>query len=121
MNAIENYTVYILECSDGSFYVGVTNDIEQRVFEHQNGTNIKSYTFPRRPVKLVFTEHFADPSDAISFEKQIKGWRRAKKIALINQKWDQLPDLSKRYKTNDPLVKDSRAIYNTGKPEDKPL
>ena len=49
-------------------------------------------------MKLVFTEHFESIRDAIAFEKQVKGWRRAKKIALIEEKWEQLPDLSKRYR-----------------------
>ena len=100
MNALQNYTVYILECSDSSFYTGITNDIERRFFEHQTGTNKDCYTYKKRPVKLVFTEHFSNPSDAIAFEKQVKGWRRSKKIALINLQWDLLPELSKRYNTN---------------------
>jgi putative endonuclease len=104
MNAVHNYTVYILECSDLSFYTGITNDMERRLFEHQNGTNKDSYTFSKRPVKLVFTEHFDNPSDAIAFEKQIKGWRRSKKVALINRQWDQLPELSKRYSSDGPEV-----------------
>ncbi|MBR10568.1 MAG: hypothetical protein CMP48_23155 [Rickettsiales bacterium] len=96
-----SYTVYILECSDKSYYVGVTNDIEHRLWEHHSGYNSKSYTFSRRPVKLVFQEHFRDINHAISFEKQIKGWRRAKKEALIKGNWDLLPELSKRYTKNE--------------------
>ena len=76
--------VYILECSDHSFYTGVTNDIDRRVEEHQYGENKEAYTYSRRPVKLVYSEFFIDPTDAINFEKQIKGWTRKKKIALIN-------------------------------------
>jgi len=90
-------SVYILKCSDGSYYVGVTNDIDRRVCEHQNGINPKCYTFKRRPVKLMFVEHFKDATDAIAFEKQIKGWRREKKEALINRDWDILPQLSISY------------------------
>ncbi len=95
--AIENYTVYMLRCSDGSYYTGITNDIERRFHEHENGYNNTGYTFKRRPLLLVFTEHFSDPGDAIAFEKQIKGWRREKKEALINGDWNKLPELSKRY------------------------
>ena len=92
---MDNYTVYILRCSDGSYYTGVTNDINRRVLEHQNGEDPTSYTFRIRPVELVFTEHYHDVNQAIAFEKQIKGWRRAKKEALINGEWEKLPELSK--------------------------
>jgi putative endonuclease len=89
------YTVYILVCADNSFYTGVTNDIRRRMYEHKTGTNPKSYTFRKRPVKLVYEEHFGDINQAISFEKQVKGWRREKKKALINGEWIRLPKLSK--------------------------
>jgi len=85
------YTVYILICADKSYYTGVTNDIDRRVNEHQLGSNSKAYTFTRRPVKVVFQEHFKDVNQAIAFEKQVKGWRRAKKEALIQRKWSLLP------------------------------
>ncbi len=98
---MEKYTVYILECSDQSFYVGVTNDIESRLVQHQEGINRKAYTHSRRPVKLVFTEHFHHINDAIAFEKQLKGWRREKKIAIINGEWDKLPALSIAYNKKD--------------------
>ncbi len=91
------YTVYILKCSDGSYYVGVTNDIESRLVQHQEGKNRKAYTYSRRPVKLVFEEHFRDINQAITFEKQVKGWRREKKEALIRREWDKLPKLSIAY------------------------
>ena len=91
-------TVYILECSDGSFYTGLTNDIDRRLFEHQKGLNTESYTFNRRPVKLVFQEEFEDFDHAYDFERQIKGWRRDKKLALIEGQWDSLKDLAKRSK-----------------------
>ena len=97
MTANQPYTVYILKCADGSYYTGVTNDIERRLREHKTGHNSRSYTHNKRPVKLVFHEHFPDIHQAISFEKQVKGWRRAKKEALINRKWEELPELSKRY------------------------
>jgi len=101
---MEKYSTYILQCSDGSYYVGVTNDIDRRLYEHQEGHNTKAYTFRRRPVKLVFCEHFHDINQAIDFEKQIKGWRRAKKEALINGQWDKLPELSKNYTDNPPAT-----------------
>ncbi|MDW3209902.1 MAG: GIY-YIG nuclease family protein [Reichenbachiella sp.] len=91
------YTVYILACANNSYYTGVTNDIERRLWEYETGHHPKCYTFHKRPVKLVFQEHFGDINQAIAFEKQIKGWRRAKKEALINDEWEKLPELSKKY------------------------
>jgi putative endonuclease len=76
------YYVYILKCSDSSYYTGLTNNIERRFQEHQSGENSTSYTFKKRPVELVFCEEFLDVNQAISFEKQIKGWSRKKKEAI---------------------------------------
>jgi putative endonuclease len=87
--------VYILECADGSFYTGVTNNLDRRIAEHQEGDDPKAYTFSRRPVKLVYFEDHSDPHYAIDREKQIKGWSRKKKIAMIKGEWDKLPELSK--------------------------
>ena len=92
---MNQYFVYILLCSDNSYHTGVTNDLERRLYKHQNGVDPNSYTFKRRPLKLVFSEIFNDPKQAIAFEKQIKGWRRAKKEAIINGDWHLLPELSK--------------------------
>lgn len=88
------YHVYILLCSDGSYYTGVTNDIDRRFEEHQNGTDPTCYTFSRRPLVLKFTETYQFIDDAIGREKQIKGWSRRKKEALINANYEQLIDLS---------------------------
>lgn len=87
--------VYILRCDDGRYYVGVTNDLERRLLEHQNGINSNCFTFKRRPVELVFYEVFQSPSEAIAFEKKLKGWSKAKKSALIEQNWEKLHVLSK--------------------------
>jgi putative endonuclease len=92
---MKQYFVYILLCSDNSYYTGVTNNLERRIYEHENGLDPNSYTFKRRPLKLVFHEMFYDINQAIAFEKQIKGWRRAKKEAIINGDWHLLPELSK--------------------------
>lgn len=89
--------VYILECSDKSYYIGVSNNAEKRFLEHSAGINRNCYTFTRRPLKLVFSQIFSDPVSAIAFEKKIKGWSRAKKKALIENKWESLPELSKSY------------------------
>lgn len=95
---MKTYFVYILQCSDGSYYTGVTNNIDRRVYENDEGINPTCYTYKRRPLKLVFSEMFNDINQAIAFEKQVKGWRRAKKEAIINNNWHLLPELSKTAK-----------------------
>jgi len=87
--------VYILECSDNSFYVGVTNDVGRRFIEHQSGIHENSYTYSRRPLKLIYCKQFIGPIKAIEYEKQLKGWSRAKKIALINNDLKSLHELAK--------------------------
>ena len=94
-NMHEYLYVYILLCSDNSYYTGVTNNLERRMLEHNSGINSKCYTFLRRPVQLVFFEYFSDFNLAISFEKKIKKWSRAKKQALISSDWEKLKNLSK--------------------------
>ena len=86
--------VYILKCSDGSYYTGVTNDIDRRFNEHQSGKDPRSYTYRKRPVELVYFEIFWTPKEAIEWEKKIKNWSRAKKEALIMENWDKLQELS---------------------------
>ena len=85
---------YILECSDGSFYTGSTTDLPRRVAEHNEGLGA-NYTRDRRPVKLVFAEESASVETAFVREKQVQGWSRAKKRALIEGRWNELPTLSK--------------------------
>ncbi|PWW03753.1 putative endonuclease [Hoeflea marina] len=95
-------TVYILRCADGSYYTGLTRqDVEARVWEHNNLPDEKSFTARRRPVSLVFTETYDRLLDAIAREKQIKGWSRRKKEALIAQDYEGLPALSRRSKVED--------------------
>src|SRR3954447_27041339 len=89
--------VYILRCSDRSYYVGCAtgDDITKRIAEHQTGA-YPGYTWSRRPVKLVWSEHFERITDAIAAERQIKGWSRAKKEALIRSDWTAVQSLSRR-------------------------
>ena len=89
------YYVYMLRCSDGSYYVGHTNDLEQRLAAHERGA-IEGYTLSRRPVELVFSDQFSTRLEAFHRERQIKGWSRAKKEALIKGDWDGLVELSNR-------------------------
>lgn len=100
MKSDHNYYVYILECSDGSYYVGVTNNLERRLWEHQEGYNKGCYTFSRRPVTLKYYEHFSYINSAIEREKQLKGWSRKKKEALFNSDWEELKKLSKSKTVN---------------------
>ena len=78
------YIVYILECFDGSSYTGSTVDTNKRLWHHEQGVDPKAYTYSRRPVKLVWiSEEVKHYYDALRWERQIKGWNRAKKQALI--------------------------------------
>ena len=91
------YYVYIVKCTDNSYYTGMTNSIDRRLFEHNSGRNPDCYTYNKRPVELVWLESFSDPTEAIMTEKKIKGWSRRKKEALINEDWDKLVQYSKNY------------------------
>ena len=88
--------VYVLRCSDGSYYVGNTRrSVEIRLEEHNAGT-FPGYTSARRPVVLVYSEYCETLVAAFQRERQLKGWSRKKKEALINGRADLLPDLSRR-------------------------
>ena len=86
--------MYILRCSDGSYYTGSTRDLESRLYEHQNGLGAV-FTKKRLPIKLVYCEEFERIDDAFYREKQVQGWSRAKKEALIQGQYDLLPKLAK--------------------------
>ncbi len=88
--------VYILKCSDNTYYTGVTSNLSKRINQHQTGKHSGSFTYKRRPVELVFYAEFTDIRIAIEFEKKIKKWSRAKKEALINGEFDKLPNLAKK-------------------------
>ena len=85
--------VYILKCSDGSHYTGSTTNLEQRIHEH-NFRKYDNYTSTRLPVELVYSQQFANINDAIVAERQIKGWSRRKKKALVNGDFDLLHSLA---------------------------
>ncbi len=89
-------TVYVLRCRDGSYYTGLTKQpVEARLWEHNAGI-YEGYTSKRLPVELVFTETYDRIIDAIERERQIKGWSRRKKEALIALAYEALPELSRR-------------------------
>lgn len=87
--------MYILECSDGSFYTGSTKNLEKRLWEHNNGLGA-NYTKGRTPVELVYFEEYTRIDEAFYREKQIQGWSRKKKLALIEGKPELLPKLAKK-------------------------
>lgn len=86
--------MYILRCSDGSYYTGSTRDLEGRLYEHQNGLGAV-FTKKRLPIKLVYCEEFERIDEAFYREKQVQGWSRVKKEALIQGQYDLLPKLAK--------------------------
>jgi putative endonuclease len=89
-----------VRCSDGSYYSGTARDgLEKRVAEHNSGI-YGGYTATRRPVALVFSQWFDRIVDAIAAERQVKGWSRAKKEALIQGDFEQLKILTRRRKPN---------------------
>ncbi len=91
---MKQYYVYILLCSDGSYYTGVTNTIELRLAQHNDGCDLSSYTFKRRPVSLVYQCEFVDIREAIAWEKKVKRWSRIKKEALIKGEFGKLKELA---------------------------
>ncbi len=91
-----SFWAYLLRCSDGSYYVGTARiDLEVRIAQHNAGM-FGGYTSTRRPVELIFSQHFESITDAIEAERQVKGWTRAKKEALIRGDWDRLKVLARR-------------------------
>ena len=86
--------VYIVECSDKSYYTGSTTDLDQRLIDHNTG-RYRGYTSSRLPVTLLWSLEFSDIRDAFAFERQIKEWSRAKKEALMRGDFDLLHLLSR--------------------------
>jgi predicted GIY-YIG superfamily endonuclease/proteasome lid subunit RPN8/RPN11 len=88
------FYTYLLRCNDGSYYAGHTDDLEVRMSQHQSGT-LPGYTAQRLPVTLVWSESFQTRDDAFAVERNLKGWSRAKKEALIAGDWDQISMLAR--------------------------
>jgi putative endonuclease len=89
--------MYILRCADGSYYTGSTNNLDFRIAQHQTGEG-SNHTRERLPVDLVYFEEFQRIDDAFRREKQIQGWSRKKKDALIHGQIEKLPGLSFAYR-----------------------
>ena len=102
------YVVYILECADGSYYTGSGADLSQRLWQHESGASPTSYIFSRRPVKLVWTsKEVRNYSQALQWERQIKGWSRAKKQALIRGDFDSIHEIVKMERKRNERIKKS--------------
>ncbi|MCD9198039.1 GIY-YIG nuclease family protein [Aeromicrobium wangtongii] len=97
--------VYILECSDGSYYVGSTRNMESRLWQHQEGRG-GAYTSQRLPVRLVYACEFARVADAWGVERKLHGWSRAKREALIRGDFAALPNLSRNREARGPREQD---------------
>ncbi len=89
-----DFHAYLVRCADGSYYAGHTDNLEQRIGQHQTGTT-GGYTARRRPVTLVWSERFATRDEAFAAERQLKGWSRAKKEALIAGDWELVSELAR--------------------------
>ncbi|MCI4589303.1 GIY-YIG nuclease family protein [Sphingobium sp. BYY-5] len=91
------FWTYMLHCADRSFYVGHTDNLEQRIGQHDQG-GIPGYTQTRLPIKLVWSQSFDMRMEALEAERQIKGWSRAKKLALIREDWTLISSLARSHK-----------------------
>ncbi|MBV8355213.1 MAG: GIY-YIG nuclease family protein, partial [Candidatus Eremiobacteraeota bacterium] len=87
---MKTYYVYMLLCFDGTYYVGVTNNVDRRFWEHCEGIDPECYTYNRRPLKVVWVGPTNSILDAIAYEKVVKDWSRKKKRALIEGRWDDI-------------------------------
>ena len=105
--------VYVLKCSNGKYYTGSTTNLEKRLWQHQNGEG-SNFTKAHLPVELVYVEEFERIDDAFYREKQIQGWSRKKKEALIAKDFDLLHELAKSTSTSSATDSTSSATDSTG-------
>ncbi len=110
--------VYIVECSDRSYYTGCTTNIEKRISEHNLGT-VDGYTASRRPVRLLWSHEFGDIRYAIQAERMLKKWTRGKKEALMREDFELLKELARSTKTK--LKQSGLARPSTPSPQKKGL
>jgi predicted GIY-YIG superfamily endonuclease len=89
-----SFWVYILKCADNSYYTGHTDNLENRIDEHQNG-QCGGYTASRLPVELAYSQEFPTRIDALAAKQQIKGWGRKKKEAMMRGDWSEVSRLAK--------------------------
>jgi len=88
-----SFWTYLLECADGSFYAGHTDDLDARISQHRLGVP-KCCTSTRLPVALVWSQAFGTREEALAAERQIKGWNRRKEQALVRDDWDEIKRLA---------------------------
>ena len=98
MKIEHTYIVFIVECKDWSYYTDIINDLQTRLWEHSTGYDENCYSYSRRPVELKYFEIFTTVNQATTGEKQIKGWSRKKKQALISENFEKLKELAKSKK-----------------------
>jgi predicted GIY-YIG superfamily endonuclease len=91
-----DFWVYILKCTDDSYYVGHTDNLDARLWQHQSG-EVSGYTSSRLPVRLVFSQAHASREEALAAERQIKGWSRKKKEAMIRGDWSEVSRLARSH------------------------
>ncbi len=90
-----DFYVYILNCNDGTYYTGHTDNLEKRIAEHQAG-QYPGYTSTRLPIKVIFVQTFASRAEALEAERKIKDWNQKKKEALAYHGWEGLLALKKQ-------------------------
>ena len=103
-----SFWAYMLHCSGGAYYVGHTDDLELRMTQHETGLG-SDFTKARLPVKLVWSEAFSTRIEALEMERRIKGWSRAKKMALIRSDWAELQHLAQSRDKNCPSTSSGRS------------
>ena len=107
-----SFWVYILRCSDDSYYTGHTDNLEQRIGEHQHGL-CAGYTATRLPVERAFSQECTTREEAIAAEQQIKGWSRKKKEAMMRGDWTEVSRLAKGIQHDSALVHPSTSSGRT--------
>ena len=90
-----SFWVYVLRCSDGSYYTGHSDQLESRIAQHFAGEDPGCYTYNRRPFEVVFSQEFPTREEALASERQIKGWSRKKKEAMIRGDWAEVSRLAR--------------------------
>ena len=89
-----SFWAYMLHCNAGRLYVGHTDNLEARIAQHESGT-IRGFTRDYLPVKLVWSAEYPSRYEALAAERRIKGWSRAKKLALVRDDWDEIARLAR--------------------------
>ena len=110
------FSAYLLRCSDGTYYAGHTDDLDQRIAQHQSGA-LGGYTARRRPVTLVWHDTFQTRDDAFAVERKLKGWGRTKKQALIAGDWPLVQTLARNRQGSRPVGQPSASILRQAQDE----